>query len=332
MTIVVAKTPLRVSFFGGGTDYDEWLQANGANIISTTINKYISVICMFHPEYYGRQHSRIIYKKIESVKSFKDIEHPVVRATLNLLEYKNKRGIEFYYMGDLPSKSGLGSSSAFAICCINGLGKLRNKEFTKKDLALNAIHLEQKILNETVGYQDQIACSFGGLNNIIINKEKVFKVKPISLSDENDKKFDDNFFLVNSESTRFSSKAANQIVGNMKQNEKILIEMLDLTKEAKKCLKSKNGLDDFGTLLNETWNLKKNLSNSITNNKIDEIYNLGIKNGALGGKLLGAGSGGFILFYVKRENKKNFLKTFKNFNCVNLKRENHGARVFCIDS
>lgn len=332
MTIVVAKTPLRVSFFGGGTDYDEWLKLHGSDIISTTIDKYISVICMFHPEYYGEQHSRVIYRKIESVKSFKEIEHPVVKATLHSLKYSNKRGVEFYYTGDLPSKSGLGSSSAFAVSCINGLGKLKDIEFTKRELASKAIHLEQKILKETVGYQDQIACSFGGLNNISIDKNKLFNVRPIKLSSANNKRFDESFILVNTGNSRYAHKIADNIVRNMSHNQKILLEMASLTKEAKKILSSKNSLDDFGLLLNETWKLKRSLSNNISNKKIDEMYELGLKSGALGGKLLGAGSGGFMLFYINREKRKNFLKAFKKFNCVDLKRDRFGARVFYLDN
>ena len=332
MSIVITKTPLRVSFFGGGTDYPEWIENHGSEIISTTINKYINVVCMFHPEYYKYQKSRIIYKKIENIDSFDEIEHPVVKATLNFLNYKKGKGIDFYYNGDLPSKSGLGSSSAFAISCLNALGKLKKIKYSKKQLANNAIHIEQNILNETVGFQDQIACAYGGLNHIKISKKNLFKVEPIIISEKQRKKFNNSFILVNSGKTRYAHKIADDIVLDILKKEKTLLEMASLTKEAKKILVSKKNLDEFGLLLNETWKMKKELSKSVSNQRIDDLYSFGMQNGALGGKLLGAGSDGFMLFYVKDTMKQKLKRMLNKFSIIDLEIEDHGSRVYNIEN
>lgn len=207
MSVFISRTPLRVSFFGGGTDYEWWAKKNGSNIISTTIDKYIYVYSRFHPKFYESD-SRIIYKNIEVVKNFEEIEHPVVKGALKYLNFKNKNGIEFYYQGDLPSSSGLGSSSAFSVGTINCLSNLMGKKYSRYQLSKKAIFLEQKMLRETVGFQDQIATAYGGFNHIKTSKKLDFNVKKLKISESKKKLFSSSLILIHSGSYRSASNVA----------------------------------------------------------------------------------------------------------------------------
>ena len=331
MSVFISRTPLRVSFFGGGTDYKWWAKKNGSNIISTTIDKYIYVYARFHPEFYEND-SRIIYKDVEVVKKFEEIDHPVVRGALKYLKFKNNKGIEFYYQGDLPASSGLGSSSAFSVGTINCLSRLKGEEYSSRQLAEKAIFLEQKLLKETVGFQDQIATAHGGFNHIKIDQKLDFSVKAIKMSNERKNLFNSSLVLIHSGSFRSASNIASKLVLSMKDRSETLKRIDKISIEAKKIFESSSvdNFDEIGYLLNETWYLKKSLSKVVSNKRIDNIYKLAMKNGALGGKLLGAGSSGFLLFYVNKKNKKKFNEVFRKFKKTNFSFDNSGSKVFFI--
>jgi D-glycero-alpha-D-manno-heptose-7-phosphate kinase len=328
MTLIISRTPLRISLFGGGTDYPTWAKKNGSNIISAAINKYIYVVCRYHPEIYRSNKSRVIYKSIERVNNFSDIKHPVVRGALKYLNFKNDVGIELYYQGDLPARSGLGSSSAFSVGVINSLMNLQNIKPSKKILSKKATYLEQKILNESVGLQDQIATSYGGFNHISINKKLDFKVNKINLSKNRLEVLSKSLVLVHSGKSRIASNIARSFLSSMKSKKLELSKINDIALEAKKFLNSNpKKFDLIGDLLNETWLLKKSVNSVISNSKIDTLYNYGISNGAIGGKLLGAGSEGFMLFYVSKNNITKFNKAFSKYTISNLNFDHTGSFI-----
>jgi len=311
--MIISKTPYRISFFGGGTDYPEWYMKNGGKVISTTINKYLYITCRFLPPFFKHKH-RILYSRIEEVNNHKNIKHKVIRNALGLyLPKKEIPGLEIHYDGDLPSRSGMGSSSCFVVGIINLLNQyFKKKILTKRELDNISINFEQKIIHETVGIQDQIATSYGGFNKISINKnrgdfnlDKIFSKK--KFADE----LMNNIYLVFTGINRTAQFIAESYVHKLNDKNKDMHEIMRHVDIAYDYLMSKN-YDDFGYLLHETWMIKKRLSNKISNAVINEMYNSGIECGAYGGKLLGAGGGGFILFYVPKKNHKKFEIRFKN--------------------
>ncbi len=304
------KTPYRISFFGGGSDFPEWyLKNGGGEVISTTINKYVYITVRELPAFFKHKY-RIVYSKIEEVKNLSDIKHSVVRECLKRSGLSC--GLEIHYDGDMPSKAGMGSSSSFTVGLIKAINDFKNVKLSKEKLASKSIHLERKILNECGGYQDQIAATYRGFNNIIFKDNGKILVKPMIKDKKQIRKFNNNLVLVYTGLTRNAHLISKNYVQKLnKSKKKNIYEILNHTQEAKKLFKS-NNFDEVGLLLNETWKIKKGISNQISNKKIDDIYNLSLKNGALGGKLLGAGAGGFIVFYAKSENKKKLLKFYKN--------------------
>jgi D-glycero-alpha-D-manno-heptose-7-phosphate kinase len=327
--MIISKTPYRISFFGGGSDYPEWYLRNGGRVITTTINKYIYISCRTLPKYFKHKH-RICYSKIELVKDEKKIKHSVIKSVFKKFEKKIKNeGLEIHYDGDFPSRSGVGSSSAFVVGLINSISNHYNKQLSKKELADQSLYLEQKILKETVGSQDQIATSYGGLNEIIFKKNGHYNVKPLVTSISDLKVLESNMILVFT-GARGKSKTANNIaktyVSKLNYKKNNILEVMKHAEIAKKLLKERK-FNDFGLLLNETWKFKRELSSLITTDKVDYVYNLGIKNGALGGKLLGAGGAGFFLFYLPINKRELFLNSFKNFTCISFKFEQEGSTI-----
>ena len=323
--MIICRTPLRISFFGGGSDYKEWVDNEQGIVISTTIDKYIYITLRELPKFFDHNY-RIVYSKIESVKNINEIKHHAIKGILKNFNYKS--GLEIHYDSDLPAKSGMGSSSAFVVGLLNALNTLSKKTISKKNLSKNSIFYEQKILNETVGMQDQIACSYGGFNEIKFFQNGRFSVNTIKLGDKKKKIFQNNLFLVYTNISRRANDIANTFVKELNGSKKIHIKkILEHAVLGKKLLL--NGkFDDFGLLLGESWNVKKKLSPSVSNELIDNIYNLALKSGSSGGKLLGAGGGGFFLFYVPEVThdkfKSNFLK--KNLN-INFNLENTGSTI-----
>ena len=322
--MIITKTPYRISFFGGGSDYPEWYIRHGGAVLSTTIDKYIYLSCRNLPPFFKHKH-RIVWSKVELVNEIKEIKHKAVKEMLNL--FKIKGGIELHYDGDLPARSGMGSSSCFVVGMMNTLSLLRNKNLSKKKLAEKSIYFEQKILKETVGSQDQIAASYGGFNRINFSSNGSFNVKPIKMSQPSISKLNKNLILLYTGVQRTAHRIADTYVRKLKKEKhREITQILEFVKEADKVLKKRN-FDDFGRLLHESWLTKKKLSNKMTNSSLDEIYNLAIKRGALGGKILGAGGGGFFLLYVPYERQNNFLKHFTKFVHIPFKFENSGSKM-----
>ncbi|MFA5083882.1 MAG: kinase, partial [Candidatus Paceibacterota bacterium] len=296
--MIITRTPFRISFFGGGTDYPAWFRNNGGAVLSTSINKYCYITCRYLPPFFEHKH-RIIWSKIESVKEIDEIEHPVVNAVFKI--FNIKEGIEIHHDGDLPARTGLGSSSSFAVGIIHALHALQGKIINKRQLALEAIELEQEILKENVGCQDQAIAAFGGFNKIEFGGPQKITVNPILLASERMKLFQSHLMLFFTGLSRYASEIAAEQIKNTSNKTIELSALKGMVDEAIKILNGTGPLDDFGKLLDESWRIKKTLSSQISNSRIDEIYAAAKEAGALGGKLLGAGGGGFMLFFVKPE-------------------------------
>ena len=310
--MIITKTPYRISFFGGGSDYPSWYKKNGGAVLSTTIDKHVYISCRFSPKYF-KQKYRIVWRKIENVQRVNEINHKAVRELLKYL--KIKPGLEIHYYGDLPARSGMGSSSSFTVGLMQALYRIKKIKLTKANLAKKSIHFEQKIMREVVGSQDQTSASFGGFNKIVFNKNNSISVKKIS-SKKNLKKLNENLILIYTGINRTAHKIANQYVNKLTTAKKEHINrILSYVKEGEYILKQ-GDIDDFGHLLHDAWMEKKELSSLITNSKINEIYEEALRYGALGGKLLGAGGGGFLLMYMKKNERKNFFK--KNKKLINI--------------
>jgi len=321
--MIISKTPYRISFFGGGSDYPEWYLKNNGTVISTTINKYVYVSCRKLNKYFKHNY-RVSYSKVEEVKRIDQILHPAVRGVL--LNSKIKEGLEIHYDGDLPSRSGMGSSSSFVVGLENVINDYQKNKISKKILAQKSFFIERNVLKENVGYQDQIAASYGGFNKINFSK-KGFIVNKIKLQTKFENAMNNNLFLVYTGLQRRAEKIAGKYIPKLNTKKKANIKkILNHVIEANKLILEDNP-NDFGRLLHETWTEKKKLSPFITNSKIDELYNLGIKNGSFGGKLLGAGGGGFILFYVDKNHIYKFKKKLTKFNILQIKPENRGSQI-----
>jgi D-glycero-alpha-D-manno-heptose-7-phosphate kinase len=326
--MVLTKTPFRVSFFGGGTDYPVWYEENEGAVISTTINKYCYIMCRYLPPFFKHK-SRIVWSKTELVQNIDEIQHPSVRETLRFLNIN--KGVEIHHHGDLPAMAGLGSSSSFTVGLLNALHSLEGKNATKRQLALDAINIEQNLIKENVGSQDQTAAAFGGLNLIKFGDAHKINVQPIALKKEIIDSLQDHLVLFFTGLARNASEVAAEQIKKTPHKGSELKAMRQMVGEAINTLQS-NRLDDFGRLLHETWQIKRALSSKITNSFIDEIYESGLKAGALGGKLLGAGGGGFILFFVKPELKQNVIDKLKNLLHVSFRFDNLGSKIIYYDS
>jgi len=322
--MIITKTPYRISFFGGGSDYPSWYLKNGGSVLSTTIDKYIYISCRYLPPFFEHKY-RIVWSHIENVKDIKNIKH---RSVKELLKYfKIKKGLEIHYDGDLPSRSGMGSSSVFVVGLMNLLNNFNGKTISKKQLAIKSINFEQNILNDTVGSQDQIAATYGGFNKISFRTNGSFIVEPVSIKKNIIYNLNKNLVLLYTGYKRTAPDIAKTYVNKLEKSKRDnILEISSYVDEALNALK-KNDLISFGRLLHESWILKKNLSDSITNNKINEIYNEALKKGALGGKLLGAGGGGFFLFYVPYSRQKKFIKYFNKLINVPFKFSPKGSEI-----
>ena len=326
--LIISRTPLRVSFFGGGTDYPRWYLKHGGSVLSTSIDKYIYITCRPLPPFFKHKY-RIVWSETERVKKIEHIKLKPVREMLK--KFKIKNGLEIHYDGDLPSRSGMGSSSVFVVGLMNLLYNFQGKKIEKKQLAKKSIYFEQSVLRETVGSQDQIASVYGGFNKIKFKTNGDFSVEKINLNGNNMARLNKNLLLIYTGYKRTAHDIAKSYVNKLKSaKEKNILKILSFVEEGKQILK-KGDLNDFGKLLHEAWLEKKDLSSAISNSSIDDIYNIAIKNGALGGKLIGAGGGGFFLFYVPYYMKKNFINKFTKFINVPFKFSSKGSEILYKD-
>ena len=322
--MIITKTPFRMSFFGGGTDLEEYFKENGGAVISTTFDKYCYVNVRHLPRFFDWS-NELSYSKTERVSNVKDIQHPAIREAMKMLDM---REIRLTYEADLPARSGLGTSSSFAVGMLNAFYALKGKYADKKKLADEAIYLERVLCNEAGGWQDQIAASFGGFNRINFGADG-YEVFPIIISPNRKKQLNNNLMMFFTGFTRFSSdiQKVNNVNGTEEKRSK-LKKMYNLVDEAEAVLTNNDrNIDEFGELLNETWKLKKETGNSISTGSIDELYDKGIKAGALGGKLLGAGGGGFLVFYVQPEKQEHVKKAMRDLMYIPFKFEDGGTRV-----
>ena len=295
--MIITKTPFRMSFFGGGTDMQEFFRDFGGAVLSTTFDKYCYVNVRHLPRFFDYS-TELSYSKTERVTDIRDIQHPAIRNAMQML---NMHEIRLTYEADLPARSGLGTSSSFAVGMLNAFYALKGKYADKRKLADDAIYLERVLCNEAGGWQDQIAASFGGFNRINFN-ESGYEVLPVIISPERKEELNNNLMMFFTGFTRFSSEV--QIANAATKTDKTvqLREMLSLVDEAEHVLTDKSvQLSEFGRLLDHTWKLKRQTGSAVSTNSIDELYNMGMKAGATGGKLLGAGGGGFLVFYVEPE-------------------------------
>ena len=321
--MIITKTPFRMSFFGGGTDMEEFFRQYGGAVLSTTFDKYCYVNVRHLPRFFDYT-TEISYSKTERVKSIEDIEHPAIRNAMKML---NMHEIRLTYEADLPARSGLGTSSSFAVGMLNAFYALKGKYVDKKELADEAIYLERVLCAEAGGWQDQIAASFGGFNRINFSADG-YEVLPVIISPERKRRLNDNLLMFFTGFTRFSSdvQKANRQGYHDKTAE--LKEMLSLVDDAERVLTDKTtDLDDFGRLLDHTWKLKRQTGAAISTDSIDALYSKGIAAGALGGKLLGAGGGGFLVFYVQPEYRESVMKAMSDLLYITFRFEDGGTRV-----
>lgn len=313
-----------MSFFGGGTDMEEYFKEYGGAVISTTIDKFCYVNVRHLPRFFDYK-TELSYSKTERVKNVNDIEHPAIRNAMKMLDMHE---IRLTYEADLPARSGLGTSSSFAVGMLMAFYALKGKYADKKKLADESIYLERVLCGEAGGWQDQIAAAYGGLNRINFTKDG-YEVKPIIISPERKKQLNDNLLMFFTGFTRFSSEI--QKVNNettIEEKKAKLQKMYELVDQAEEILVDKTkDLDDFGRLLDKSWKLKKQTGKAITTDAIDQLYQKGINAGALGGKLLGAGGGGFLVFYVQPEKQKSVIKAMKNLMHIPFEFDNNGAEI-----
>ena len=321
--MIITQTPFRMSFFGGGTDFDGFFNEHGGAVLSTTFDKYAYVTVRHLPPFFDYK-THLTYSKEEKVNENSEIVHPAIR---NAMEWLDMHEIRMTYEADLPARSGLGTSSSFAVGMLSAFYALKGKYADKRKLSDDAIYLERELCREAGGIQDQIAASFGGLNRINFSRDG-YSVNPVIISPERKKDLNDHLMLFFTGFSRFSSDIQKDTEKSMKDKTQQLIEMYHLVDDAEKILTDKNtSLDEFGKLLDYTWKLKRGISAGISTGSIDEQYDKAIKAGALGGKLLGAGGGGFLLFYVPKEKQEAVKKALEGQMYVPFKFENEGTKI-----
>lgn len=324
MLMIITKTPFRMSFFGGGTDMENYFNKNGGAVLSTTFDKYCYVNVRHLPKFFEYS-TELSYSKTERVTSIDDIQHPAIRNAMKMLDMYE---IRLTYEADLPARSGLGTSSSFAVGMLNAFYALKGKYADKKRLADEAIYLERVMCDEAGGWQDQIAASYGGFNRINFGP-KGYEVLPVIISPERKKRLNENLMMFFTGFTRFSSdvQKANNESGKQDKSAR-LKKMYELLDDAEAVLTDKNrDLDDFGRLLDITWRLKKGTGGAVSTDSIDRLYEKGIAAGALGGKLLGAGGGGFLVFYVQPEKQNAVREVMKDLMYIPFEFEDGGTRV-----
>lgn len=301
--MIITRTPFRISFFGGGTDFPAWYRENGGTVLSTSIDKYCYVSLRRLPPFFEDKHKIVFFSKQEAFNELDEIEHPAVRETYRFMDVQD--GLVMQHDGDLPSHSGLGSSSAFTVGLLHALYALNGKMVTKKRLAMEAIHIEQNMIKEAVGSQDQVATAFGGLNKILFSAQDNIEIKPFVITAEKSAYLQSCLMLFFTGFARFAVEIEQDKLRQLDKKKHELSLMMSIVDAAGDILDGDlSGYDDFGALLHESWLLKKRLSHKVSTDQIDAIYAKAMRSGALGGKILGAGGGGFILFFVRPENRE----------------------------
>jgi D-glycero-alpha-D-manno-heptose-7-phosphate kinase len=327
--MIISRTPYRISFFGGGTDYPDWYLDNGGQVLSTTIDKYLYISCRYLPPFFEHR-LRLVYSRIEECQHSSALDHPSAREVLKFLGIKG--GLEIHYDGDLPGRSGLGSSSSFTVGLLNALYAYQGRKVAQHHLAMESIHIEQDLIKETVGSQDQVNAAYGGLNRIQFKQSGKIIVDPITVPKERLETLNGNLMLFYTGIMRTAEKVAKSYVEDLQAKKKQLVRMHAMVDEAIKILLEGHiNINDFGFLLNEAWQEKRSLSKMVSNPQIDEIYDTAISAGALGGKLSGAGGGGFLLLYVPIEKQPDIKQKLSRLLHVPFSFEPKGSQIIFYD-
>ena len=323
--MIITRTPFRISFFGGGTDYPVYYREHGGAVLSTTINKYCYITCRYLPPFFDHKF-RIRYTSREELQNIEEIRHPSVRECLRFMEIDE--GIEIVHTGDIPAMSGIGSSSSFTVGFLNALYALQGKMATKRKLAYDAIHVEQDLIGENVGSQDQTAAAVGGFNRIEFGGSEGILVQPITIGQDKVKELESSLLFYFTRFSRFASDIAAEQIKKTPFRYEELRTMRQMVDECVDILNSNHGSSrDFGKLLHESWMLKKSLTKKISNGDIDKIYDVARQSGALGGKLCGAGGGGFMLLFVPPEFQQKVKEALKKLLLVPFRFETLGSHV-----
>jgi len=326
--MIISRTPFRISFFGGGTDYPAWYAENDGAVLGTTINKYCYITCRYLPPFFEHKH-RIVYSQTELVHDIDEIRHPSVRETLKFMGITE--GMEIHHDADLPAKTGLGSSSSFTVGLVHALYALKGMIPSKMQLALDTIHIEQEKIKENIGSQDQTLAAFGGFNRIDFSRQHHIQVQPITIKPQRLELLQDHLMLIFTGFSRTASQIAGEQIKQTPNKKRELTEMCQMVDEAVNILNGDNDLLDFGKLLHESWQLKRSLTDKISTPYIDDVYETATRAGATGGKLLGAGGGGFILFFVKPELQPRVKESLHGLLHVPFQFENLGSQIIFYD-
>uniref|UniRef100_A0A7C3LUM9 Kinase n=1 Tax=Leptospirillum ferriphilum TaxID=178606 RepID=A0A7C3LUM9_9BACT len=323
--MIITRTPFRISFFGGGTDYPLWFQEHGGQVLATTIDKYCYINCRYLPPFFEHKH-RIVYSKIENVKKIEEIDHPAIKGVLSWMEWE--KGLEIHHDGDLPARSGLGSSSSFTVGLINTLYALRGERISKKDLSRKAIYVEQEVIKEHVGSQDQISAAYGGFNRIAFHQNGDFTVEPVVINHNRLEELQNHLMLFFTGISRNAPEIAKSKMDNFKDRVMELKTMDGMVTEGQSILLSPyTPIGEFGKLLHESWMLKRKLSDKVSNATVDQVYETARKNGAIGGKILGAGGGGFFLLFAPPGFQPKIREALKDLVYVPIRFETGGSQV-----
>jgi D-glycero-alpha-D-manno-heptose-7-phosphate kinase len=315
--------------FGGGTDYKEWYRNNGGSVLTTSINHYCNLTCRYLPRFFEYKY-RVVWSKVETVNHHNDIQHPTVRAVLNYLNVK--AGVEIHHQGDLPARSGLGSSSAFTVGLLNSLFGLHRTLTDKKELANLSIHIERDVMKEDVGIQDQIQTAYGGINKIKIHQNGQYEVSPICLSEEQTDNLNNHLLLFFTGISRTASEIAKKKIKSISESKVELGVLSEMVDEAIRILQNKNTITDIGSLLHESWLIKQSLSGDVCPEIVNDFYQKARKAGAIGGKLLGAGGGGFMLLFAKPEYHSQIKNALSDLLLVPFKFEFKGSHILFYEN
>ena len=326
--MIISRTPYRISFFGGGTDYPVWYRKHGGAVLATSIDKYCYLTCRYLPPFFEHR-IRVVYSKIENCHGVDDVSHPAVREILRFLRFD--RGAEIHHDGDLPARSGIGSSSAFCVGLLHALHALQGRMPSKHQLALESIHIEQEVLRETVGSQDQVTAAYGGFNHLVFHENGEISVRPVTIPQERLKELDRHLLLFFTGIKRTSSDVAQSYVENLDRNRRHLRIMKDLVGEALSVLTSEQDLGAFGELLHEGWLAKRSLSERVSSTEVDGIYEAAQAAGAVGGKLIGAGGGGFLLLFASPDRHAELKRRLGRLIHVPFRFEFSGSQIIFYD-
>ena len=327
--MVISRTPFRISFFGGGTDYPSWYLQHGGAVLATTIDKYCYLTCRHFPPFFSCKY-HIVWSKIETCNSIDEIHHPVVREVLRYLGIDS--GLSVHHQGDLPARSGIGSSSAFTVGIMHALYALQGQMVDKLKLAQESIYIEREVLKETVGSQDQISVACGGFNHVTFSQSGEINIMPLTIKNERIRDLNNHLMLFYTGIERTAADIAQSYVHDIQSKSYQLDLMAEMVNESISILNSEEDLTRFGKLLGEAWKLKRSLSTQVSSTIIDQLYDLTISAGAIGGKITGAGGGGFLLVFAEPDKHENIKKNLKKLIHVPFQFEFSGSQIIFFDS